>query len=315
MWAHRPSPSLAPFVASIGYAESSLTAGRELALPTGTPQLLVNLDRDELRTYPIGGGPPTVTRGAAMHGPHDRPSLIDPADQRRIVWVAFRAGGSYPFVPTDAVDLRSSLVDLDDLWERNGGTRFRERLLSAPSPEEVLQEVDRYLLRCVTRPLECDAATATAAADLHHGATVAATADRLGWTPRRLGREFTRRIGLAPKRFARVRRFQRLVRAAAAMANPAGPFRPDWARLAADHGYHDQAHLIHDFRSLAGTTPGSYRPRSSSEPNHVPVSTIAPPRPGSSSAHDCYTHVPAVGGLGRSGRDLVLREGVRRGSW
>jgi AraC-like DNA-binding protein len=273
MWVHRPSPALAPFVASMGYAEFANGPGLELGLPTGGVQLLVNLDRDELRSYPLDGGPPMVTKGAAVQGPYDRPVLIDPADQRRIVWVAFRVGGSFPFVPADAADLRSSLVDLDDVWGNGAGARLRERLLSVADPSAVVPETERALLECARRPLVLDEAVAAAATNLHHGATVAAAADRLGWTPRRLGREFAARVGLAPKRFARVRRFQRLVRAAA--TSTATSVGPDWARLAAEHGYHDQAHLIHDFRALAATTPGAYRPRSPSEPNHVPVSTIA----------------------------------------
>jgi AraC-like DNA-binding protein len=32
----------------------------------------------------------------------------------------------------------------------------------------------------------------------------------------------------------------------------------DWARIAADAGYHDQAHLIADFRQLIGLTPGAF---------------------------------------------------------
>jgi AraC-like DNA-binding protein len=254
----------------MGYGEFSPGPGLELGLPSGTVQLLVNLDRDELRTYPVGGGPPTVTGGAAVQGPYDEPVLIDPADQRRILWIAFRVGGSYPFVPADAAELRGSLVDLDDLWGGGAGALLRERLLSAAGPEAALTEAEVALRQRARRPLVTDNAVVTAAADLHHGATVAATADRLGWTPRRLGREFAEHIGLTPKRFARVRRFQRVVRAAAASS-----VDPDWARLATEHGYHDQAHLIHDFRSFAATTPGAYRPRSPSEPNHVPISTIA----------------------------------------
>jgi AraC-like DNA-binding protein len=255
-------------VSSIGYAELTPGPGLELGLPAGTVQLLVNLDRDSMRSYPVDGGPPVVVGGAAIQGPYDRPQLIDPADQRRIVWVAFRVGGSYPFVPADTAWFRSNLVDLDDVWGKRAGALLRERLLSAASPAAALTEVEVALLQRARRPLMKDDAVARAAADLHHGASVAATADRLGWTPRRLGREFAARVGLAPKRFALVRRFQRVVRAAATVTDP------DWARLAAEHGYHDQAHLIHDFRTLAATTPGAYRPRSPSEPNHVPVSTI-----------------------------------------
>jgi AraC-like DNA-binding protein len=44
-----------------------------------------------------------------------------------------------------------------------------------------------------------------------------------------------------------------------------------WAEVAMEHGYYDQAHLIHDFRELTGLTPTAYRPRAAHEWNHVPV--------------------------------------------
>ena len=90
--------------------------------------------------------------------------------------------------------------------------------------------------------------------------------DDLGLLPGTFTRRFRDRTGLTPKRFARVRRLQRVVAAVT-------PGRAaDWAQLAADHGYCDQAHLIDDFRDIAGITPGSYRPRSAAERNHLPVS-------------------------------------------
>jgi AraC-like DNA-binding protein len=49
------------------------------------------------------------------------------------------------------------------------------------------------------------------------------------------------------------------------------PGAVDWSELAAEHGYADQAYPIHDFRALTGLTPGTYRPRSAEEQNHVPV--------------------------------------------
>jgi AraC-like DNA-binding protein len=256
-----PSPALAPFVASIGYFEGRFDHARELALPSGAGQLLVNLDRNELHSYHPSGRPGHRTGGAALLGPTGAPALIDPAEQRRVLWVAFRPGGSYPFFDPDAVATADRLTDLGDLWGP-AGPALRGRLLAAHDVAERLRLLDAALVERAASRLRPDRAVRAAVAALHHGCSVAATADRLGWTPRRLARRFAAQVGLAPKRFARVRRFQRLLRAAN------GDKRLDWARLAVECGYHDQAHLIHDFRELAGTTPGAYAPRPGA-PNHL----------------------------------------------
>jgi AraC-like DNA-binding protein len=79
---------------------------------------------------------------------------------------------------------------------------------------------------------------------------MAHVADRLGVTSRHLRRAFTESVGVGPKDFARAIRLQRAVRSAATSR--------DWARIAAENGYCDQAHLIDDFRALVGLTPGAY---------------------------------------------------------
>ena len=264
----RPSsPALAPFVASIGYLEGRFSHQRERSLPSGMTQLLVNLHSDELHSFDAEDH--TVaqsTGGAALQGASARPCLIDPSQQRAILWVNFRLGGAYPFFPEPAPESRDLLVDLADLWGRDGAT-LRERLLNAGSPVEMLRTVECVLLARAARPLQRDPAISAAGLALHRGVSVADVADRLGWTPKRLGQRFSEQIGLTPKLFGRVRRFQRLVRAAGDGADG------QWARLAAECGYHDQAHLIHDFRALAGITPAAYAPRSPGEFNHVPIST------------------------------------------
>jgi AraC-like DNA-binding protein len=268
-------PALAPFVASLGYAEVRCTHARELAMPTGTTQLLVNLDRDALHTYdPADPRAGQRTGGAALQGASASPALIDPAEQRAVLWVSFRVGGAYPFFAGPATETRDQLVDLDALWGRDAAL-LRERLLGTPDPAARLALVERALLARRPDLADRDPAVAFAAAALDRGAPVADVADRLGWTPRRLGRAFAARIGLPPKRFARVRRFQRLLAAVAAAPDL------DWARLAAECGYHDQPHLIHEFRALAGITPAGYAPRSPADRNHVPIPTIRPDAAGS----------------------------------
>ena len=60
-------------------------------------------------------------------------------------------------------------------------------------------------------------------------------------------------MGVSPKIYCRVQRFQRVIRRLT--AEPTAP----WADVALDAGYTDQPHFAREFRRLAGITPGAYR--------------------------------------------------------
>jgi AraC-like DNA-binding protein len=73
-----------------------------------------------------------------------------------------------------------------------------------------------------------------------------------GVTERAIERALHRTIGAGPKRVTRLVRLQEVARVLSS------PGAPDLATLAAELGYADQAHLQHDFRDVAGLTPGGY---------------------------------------------------------
>ena len=87
--------------------------------------------------------------------------------------------------------------------------------------------------------------------------------DTIGLSPKRFIERFKIEVGMTPKRYCRIRRFQR----ALALAN--GSRDVDWTRVALDCGYFDQAHFNHDFRSFAGLTPTGYQARRTPFQNHV----------------------------------------------
>jgi AraC-like DNA-binding protein len=259
---------LAPYVSSIGYYESALPAGRDRVLPGGSTGLRVNLHEDEFRTY-HGPGATAVRRapGAVLTGAEDRAVVIDTADQRRGLSVAFTPGGAAAFFGLPLGEVTGQLVGLAELWGRDGAV-LRDRLLEAADPRHqtvVLEKVLATRLRHSPGPPGHGRAMRHAAAELGRGRQVRDVAGELGLSPRTFTRRFRTYVGLTPKRFARIQRLQRLLTA----VEPAGPV--DWAGLAATHGFCDQAHLIDDFRELTGVTPGAYRPRSAAERNHLPL--------------------------------------------
>ena len=149
-------------------------------------------------------------------------------------------------VPAAALASRS--VPLADLLPPARIAEACERLQEAPDDASRVAVIERFLMELpfardplVTRALEqLDGA--------HHEAAVAAVARALGTSERQLERRFLARIGVTPKRFALLRRFERAVAGAATA--------PSLAAAALDAGYYDQSHFIRDCRRFTGGAPG-----------------------------------------------------------
>jgi len=261
---HRPpSPLLAPVVASLSYIEGVFPHGRERVVPSGTSQLLFNLDADRLETFADNGVDCTEsTAGAALSGVRSSHTVIDSGGRCALIIVGFRPGGAYPFFDAPSSATSGRLVGLDALWGGRG-TLLRDRLLEAPSPEARLDLVEEGLRAHLVRPPVRDPFLTFAVAALDRGAHVSAVSERLGLTSKGFVRSFREQTGLTPKRFARIRRFQRTLSSIQCSSST------DWSELAARCGYFDQAHLIHEFREFAGITPTQYLPRAAGGHNHV----------------------------------------------
>jgi AraC-like DNA-binding protein len=260
------SKALAPFIRSYHYHEAALPPAIERILPTGQAHLMVNLEEDEFRTY---SGPhcENVHRssGAVLSGPHGKTVTIDTMEQGRLIAVEFKIGGVAPFFPMPADETCDQVLSLRDVWGRDGGL-VREQLCAARTPAEKLRVLEAVLLAHLVRP--SDPAVSAAISLLEDGARIRGLCSQIGLLPKTLVRRFRSQVGLPPKRLSRVRRLQRIV------ASVKRPLEVDWCAVAAEHGYSDQAHLIHDFRDLTGMTPTAYRPSSPQRRNHVPLELL-----------------------------------------
>lgn len=259
------SPALAPFVESITYNESNLPMALERILPGGRVDMMVNFEEDAFRTY-HGPNCNVVrnTHGAVLGGPHSQSTVIDTREMRCLMTVSFRFGGAWPFFKLPLSEAREQLVELDQIWGRDGAT-LRERLLEARTLETKFRILESVLLEHLAHAQTLDPLIPFSIAAFERGIPVARVAAHLGQLPKSFVRRFRAQTGLSPKRFSRVLRLQRLLRSVSDSA------QVDWSGLAAEHGFTDQAHMIHDFRELTSLTPSSYRPRSAKEHNHVPL--------------------------------------------
>ncbi len=266
---HKPLPPLADFVELLWLYEGYDVPHRmERLLPDGTVELVVNLREDKIRIYDSDNPERFDTiPGCVVSGPRSEFFVIDTAGEASTVGVHFKPGGAFPFLRMPATELQNQSVALECLWGRQSG-RLRERLLEAATPERKLQVLEGCLLRQLTKPPDTHPALGFAIQQFRRGVpalSVSQVADSMGFSQRRFIQVFSHHIGLTPKLFSRVSRFQKVIRTAHGLEDV------DWAGTALDCGYYDQAHFIHDFRSFAGITPTEYLARKTPHVNHVPM--------------------------------------------
>ncbi len=269
---HRPRPPLATFVDTIWYtSRDALPHTRERSLPTGRVDIVIPLVQDSIvRFDQVDSSEARHFRGAVVSGASDRFSVRGMGGASSVIGVHFKPGGAALFFGGALRQFGNQTILLDEVWGA-AARDLRQRLQAVPQVSQKIRILEGELM---SRLLGAHAADkmvtwAVQALELSPSAARIAVVQRASnCSPQQFIRRFVDTVGITPKRYARVLRFNTLLPRLARV----GP--RDWANVAAEGGYFDQAHLIHEFRQLAGITPTSYEPLHVSQPTHVPIPPI-----------------------------------------
>jgi AraC-like DNA-binding protein len=248
---HKPAPALARFVDHLWCLSDAPLHRREHIVPTGTLELVINLAEDEFRIYDRED-PRSYTRfaGAMVSGAHSRYFVIDTREHASIMGVHFNPGGAVPFLGLPPGALADAHVELSELWGA-AAPQLRERLCSASSPKQRFQLLEQALLRRLARSAEPRPAACAGLEWLGRGRRVGDVAADLALSRRRFITVFSEDIGLTPKLFARISRFER------AVTHARRATELEWSQLALESGYFDQSHMIREFVEFSGFTPAA----------------------------------------------------------
>jgi AraC-like DNA-binding protein len=256
-WSYTPRAPLSQYVPRLWLVEGGQSSRQERILPSGTAELVVNLRHDRItidRT--LRSARARSFSGAALSGTYSGAFVINAMHHELMIGAHFSPGGACAVFGTPGVELADEHVDLGAVVGDASASGLRERLCEAATHEarfRCLEQVLTNQLRskpplhaAVRLALERFSATGS-------GASVAEVVQEAGLSHRRFLTLFTAQVGLPPKLFCRVLRFRHLH----GLAQRTG--RIDWAQLAQECGFFDQAHLACEFRKLAGITPSDYR--------------------------------------------------------
>lgn len=235
-----PPPDLAAYVECFWTKDVRIPNGAgpaQRVLPDGCVDLLFHLE----------------TGKSEVVGTMTQAFVVPPVIGRALYFAArLRPGAASAILRASVHEVTDQHVPLGSCWH-DAGALF-DVLSASGSARRRVELLSNRLRRAVAREAPPDLRVAHAIGRLstRHAPNIHALQRELGLTRQHLARLFKQHVGIAPKLFHRVMRLQRVVRRLGSGS------AVDGATLALDHGFNDQAHLLRDFRLLAGVTPSEW---------------------------------------------------------
>jgi AraC-like DNA-binding protein len=207
---------------------------------------------DDMDVHDGEVGPEPRRLRAFVVGNQSHPSLTGVTGHQLGVQVELTASGALALLG-DVEAYNDRVVPLDEALGRTG-LRLVDQLASASSWETRLDVLDSAFCMTDLPALAPEVVWLQAGIAASRGqARVEPLMDKTGWSRRHVTERFRQQLGITPKAYARMVRFQHAT--ALLMAPSDGRTLAD---VAIDAGYYDQSHLTRDFAALAGIPPGAY---------------------------------------------------------
>jgi AraC-like DNA-binding protein len=247
-----PDPPLAACVEMLWYVAGRAHFGRDRRLPAGKAHLLFNL-----------GAAPTLFSRAANGADRRFPTCWISGQQNSyfetgshgdtvLLGAQFHSHGAYRLLRIGQHELADQVIELEALL----GDRvlaLRQRLLDTPSPQVCFALLEQWLVERLdhgTRVHPAVLATSLAVGKNPGRVQMAELSRNIGLSQEHLIRRFREQVGLTPKAYANILRFEHALSLARARTT-------SWSQIALTTGYYDQSHLVRDFQRFAGRAPAS----------------------------------------------------------
>jgi AraC-like DNA-binding protein len=209
---------------------------------------------------PLAGDPswlPRSIESSMVVGTMSRPLIVTAPSEIQFLGVRFKPGKAHGFFRVAAGELTDCTVPLDDIWGRIG-TNLASRLAEQHSLRHRIVRLEEELLKRLHSMNTEDPYIQPIIRfilDRRGAVSVQSLSGLAGISRQHIARKFDHYVGISPKLFCRVVRFQNVMRSVASPGNV------DWASAALDLGYYDQAHMISDFKEFSGLTPAAFLAR------------------------------------------------------
>lgn len=187
--------------------------------------------------------------GLAIVGMMTRAQAFDIPGGHLTFGLRFRPGMAARLLRVPGSVAVDQSIPLADAWKAAAVRNLLDQVASSRSSRDAIARFEASLAD--PAPLDPVEKSLAWLAECGGQVSMDALADAASLSPRQFRRICIDRTGLSPKHLARILRFRQA-------AKYASEQQPDWADVAVASGYYDQAHLINEFKELAGVSPAQF---------------------------------------------------------
>ena len=264
-----PEPPLDDFVLSIVYYKDfEVEHTMDKFLPDGTTNLVVNLfeapryiyDNDTLKEK-------QACVEAWFSGMHTEYLTISSDNESEMLVITFKPGASFPFIKQSIDSFNNKVVHAKTVFGEDV-LDFRKDIIKEEDEDQKIEIAKNWLkskLNEVSFEGEIIKQFVSQIQNSSESINFKKLAEKSGYSQKQFIHLFKKYVGLTPKQFHRIVRFNEILNAIFEKE------KVDWAFVASEFGYYDQAHFIKDFQAFSGHNPKQYIDDQGDWPHYIPV--------------------------------------------
>ncbi len=251
----KPSGILANYIQYYWVLESDVSEGRiwERVIPTTNIELMFHYKNPFVSQK--NSGPAASQPRSFMSGLKNDFVDVSTNGDSGVIAVSFYPFGACNFFRFPMLEIEDKTADLSDI-DNAGFILIEEQLYESRNLHERIALIEKYLLTRFRPVASYDLRLMKEGLRLLNSRKgqleIQSLSSHLCLTEKSLQRKFNTFIGKSPKKFARIVRFQEIIRCLSENSNRS------LTEIAMDNGYFDQAHFIRDFKSLSGFSPKEF---------------------------------------------------------
>lgn len=266
---YQPAPPLDQFIENFLYYKGyDPSHSIDRFLPDGNVYLLIDLTETPKFIYDNHSLAEIQTcRNLWFSGIRNRYITIPSGRDNEMLVINFHKGKAYPFVGMPMNELTDYVVDGEMVMPKEI-LDLRALLLDLLTVQQKFLFVEQYLLQTFQPKLQVNPFVDFAVnciVQSPHQLSLKYLSDKVGFSQKHFIKIFKEHVGVTPKAFVKIMRFQKAIQEIEA-TNSA-----NWARIAYESGYYDQAHFINDFKDFSGFTPNQFQQMQISFINYVAI--------------------------------------------